>query len=1554
MKNNENKENEIHNDTNMYLNNITNNKSINIQYQENKNFLSHLIQNNNAIEKDKLENDKKQKTQRKLFVDLQAGTKVEQPEKFCDNSVRTTQYTIITFLPFALFNQYKNPFNIYFLVSMIIDCIPSISSVNRTTTCMPVVIIMIINLIREAVEDYRKYTNDKSVNESLNYVYKLPKFLKQKCELINVGNIVRVKKNETIPADLLIIKTSLKSGFSYMQTANLDGETALKPREAINFTQQKIRYESPKTFKNIFNPNFYIEVDIPSANIYEIGGTIFFKNQKIYFDSKNILLKGSRLKSVDYAFGIAIYTGKDTKLMKNINRTKLKQSDIDRLLLYIIIFLIGLSILVTIVSSVIGVVNRNKGLPDYDDNDMNEAYIFYYRKGSSKENALEVIRIIAGHFHILTVIPISIMIVNAVIKVFQSAFLEFSPQYKEDPGDKIKCYSTTLIEQLGKVKYIFSDKTGTITKNELIFQGCSIYGKLFDNTISNNGTIKPQKIKAMPIPIGLRTALSLTQGVTNSKGEKNKNEIANSYIGTATSLNTGYTGNETTNGKSKITSNFCFDYFYDCLFDKNAKINLEIKDFDKPPFATQNEAMEQFLLNIVINHDVLVEKRTEKNDVIYQGISPDEVTLVSIANELGYTFLSRENEKIIIEIYDDAKNEKELSEFQVLKKFDFTSERQSSAIIVRDLKTNKILLYMKGSDRKIIEGLDSFSSKYVLPQTQEHVDKFAQKGLRTLCYSFKILEETEYNEWVKDYEEMKYLSIKDKSLCGKLNKLIDKIESNTILLGATALEDKLQDRVKRDIEDFIEADINFWMITGDKLDTAETIGHSCGIISEDSEVFKIRENKDENQILEEMEKIKKSIYKADKELENIISYHNQKLANINNNDIYNSNTNLENIIFVQNQPKENEKNNKMNQLKINEDNFKNQNNKLSLFNNNYVINNQNFTGANNNINNINIYQPNNITNTNNITDIDKKTESSIKNTESSINPSEVMIYLTQNENKNKNDNYLDEVSNIPKNEELNIGKFEDKKENDDSLKKTNFQNSNKENIKDSLFKKTQNESEINRKQYIKAYDYFQNKLNEYSKKTKKRCFLFKLKYIYPQPDKIYIKNEKVTSKYTLIIEGSAIDICIENEKINKIFYELIKNSRSLICCRSSPSQKSKIVKFIKTNSDDLTLAIGDGGNDVNMIKTAHVGIGIFGKEGYQAAYNSDYAISQFKYLKRLLFVDGRFSLARNSYFIYHYFYKNVIYSYAQLWFQMFSLFSGRSLMDDWYATSFNSFFTVVPIAVRAAVEEDFDSDFIKYPKAKKVKLTYLFPDIYKEFRESKPFNIIKFIFIYMLAFFISVIYYIIPAYSFYKGSYGMRGIVYSFWDVSWESIFCIIITHFIMVFQDTFFYVKFTLFWYILQIITDIVVLVIINQVNTETGIDDTLWFLMGNLNFWLTLILICGLIYIPFYILRNAEYFFGGFIVNLILQNRIDHIYSIKYCQKKVDEMTRRNRKIAKFMKMYKNPEEQEKINNYADKQMFELVNQFKTQRRGYKKYKKKKDTQKYNVNMNNNINTN
>ena len=1553
-----------------------NNQNNLINQQINPNILQQINnQNNNII----------QKTQRKMYIDLQGGTEVKQPQKFCDNSVRTAQYTLYTFLPLAIMNQYKTPFNWFFLIQAIIDCIPSISSVDPITTIMPVVIVLIISLIREAVEDYRKYSNDKVANEQLVSVYKLPRFLKKQCHLINIGNVIRVRKEEMIPADLLVLKTSLQNGFCYMQTSNLDGETTLKPREAIYLTQQKLKYESPKTFKNILNPindNCYIEVDNPSKDIYEIEGTIFFKGKKTYFDSRNILLRGSRLKNVDYIYGVAIYTGKDTKLMLNINRSSLKISDIDRILGYIVIFLIGICLLMTIISSIIGIVYRNKGLPDYEKDDINESYLYYYRKGSSKKTTLECIRIIAGHFHNLAVIPISIMIVNAVIKVFQTAFLEFTPEYKEDEGDQIKCFSTTLIEQLGKVKYIFSDKTGTLTRNEMVFKGCSIYTKLYDSTTSETGN-NDKKVhkKFMPLPSGLRTVLSITQrrSVSRRKGR-------GSVIGTVTSAYSGaYSEDEIMNTRSKISPTFCIDYFYQCLKDKNSKVEInQDGENGSGPFLSQYEAIEQFLLNIVTNHDVLVETRTQKNDVVYQGVSPDEVTLVSMADELGFTFLSRENNRIIVEIYDYEKDEKELREFDILKKFDFTSERQRSSIIVKDLKTNKIVIYIKGSDRKIFSIIDDFSSKNLYEISKNHVDQFARQGLRTLCFSFKYLDENDYDLWTKEYEDIKYRAINDKSLNSQLDLMIEKIEGNSTLLGVSALEDKLQEKVKTDIEDFIEAGINFWMITGDKMDTAETIGYSCGIISEDSEVYKIRDNKNVDSVIQEMENIKEKIKKSNEELEQITEQHNQKLEKMRslksltinkNNDPQNNNYENNKINIVQNK----------NENKINLANSEyqhlgdNQVKSLSFaestvqiygndhFNQNHILKPQNYTELNVpiknfNLNNIQINPKNSLNDVpqipnedkNDFLILDKKTEISATVSEKTAKTNEIFDYVKNKVNK-EDDNKYEEISIIQKKaKKLEESIISDKKnEEENSLINVKRHSSRLKHDDTKMFRKDTQQLNRDKQHFNRAYDYFQNKLYEFSKKSYRRCFLFKMKYIYPQPDKSYYSAKKIFSKYTLIIEGSAIDTCMEKGRASELFFELIKDSRSLICCRSSPSQKSKVVEFIKKNTDGLTLAIGDGGNDVNMIKAAHVGIGIFGKEGYQAAYNSDYAISQFKYLKRLLFIDGRFSLKRNSYFIYHYFFKNVLFAMSQFYFQIFSHFSGRSLYDEWYTTAFNSFFTVIPIAVRAVTEEDFDANFTKFTRSEKEKLPYLFPDIYKEFRESKPFNIIKFTFIYMIGFFISIVFFIIPAFSLYMNFYDKRGYAYSFWDVSWESLFSIIVIHFYMVFIDTLFYIKFNIFFYALQIVVDVVVLIIINAINLETGMDDTLWFIMGNWYFWFTLFALCGVIGVPFYILRKAEFFFGGFIVNLIIQKKINNIYLVKYCQRKVEQMILVNRSVAKFKKLYK--DDSAKIDNFADQQMKKIVDEFRDFRRKKKKSRKIfKIANNVNVNnANNNINT-
>ncbi len=129
--------------------------------------------------------------------------------------------------------------------------------------------------------------------------------------------------------------------------------------------------------------------------------------------------------------------------------------------------------------------------------------------------------------------------------------------------------------------------------------------------------------------------------------------------------------------------------------------------------------------------------------------------------------------------------------------------------------------------------------------------------------------------------------------------------------------------------------------------------------------------------------------------------------------------------------------------------------------------------------------------------------------------------------------------------------------------------------------------------------------------------------------------------------------------VEKTFVELACQCTAVVCCRVSPLQKAQIVNLIKKHKAAVTLAIGDGANDVSMIKAAHVGIGISGHEGRQAVLASDYSIAQFRFLQRLLLVHGRWSYLRMGLFLRYFFYKNFAFTVAHFWFAIFNGWSAQ-------------------------------------------------------------------------------------------------------------------------------------------------------------------------------------------------------------------------------------------------------------------------------------------------------
>lgn len=210
------------------------------------------------------------------------------------------------------------------------------------------------------------------------------------------------------------------------------------------------------------------------------------------------------------------------------------------------------------------------------------------------------------------------------------------------------------------------------------------------------------------------------------------------------------------------------------------------------------------------------------------------------------------------------------------------------------------------------------------------------------------------------------------------------------------------------------------------------------------------------------------------------------------------------------------------------------------------------------------------------------------------------------------------------------------------------------------------------------------------------------------------KNSSFT-KLCIVVNGMTLIWIMADEVLKEIFFKLGFLSVSCICCRVSPAQKSEVVRLAKHYGKWITLSIGDGANDVSMIQEAHIGIGISGKEGTQAAQSADFVIQQFRFLSKFLLVHGRWGYRRVSYFICYYFYKNIAVVFTELWFAMFNGFSGQIFFMDWLPLLYNSFWTSWPCLIAYGLEQDIDA-----------KTSLDTPNLYKQGQKGEHFTFTHF------------------------------------------------------------------------------------------------------------------------------------------------------------------------------------------------------------------------------------
>jgi phospholipid-transporting ATPase len=212
----------------------------------------------------------------------------------------------------------------------------------------------------------------------------------------------------------------------------------------------------------------------------------------------------------------------------------------------------------------------------------------------------------------------------------------------------------------------------------------------------------------------------------------------------------------------------------------------------------------------------------------------------------------------------------------------------------------------------------------------------------------------------------------------------------------------------------------------------------------------------------------------------------------------------------------------------------------------------------------------------------------------------------------------------------------------------------------------------------------------------------------PQPDRTYTSTTSEGPR-ALVIEGAALKHLLGDDRLEGILFGVASRCDAVIACRVSPKQKAELLNLVRRNvsPEPITLAIGDGANDVGMIQEAHVGIGISGKEGKQAVNASDFAIAQFKFLEDLVLVHGRWNFLRLSTVVLFSFYKNAILVGILIIFSPRVLYSGTPLFDEWHIAVFN-FLAAAPITILGLFDRFLSKDYVKKH-----------PEVYKATRENE-------------------------------------------------------------------------------------------------------------------------------------------------------------------------------------------------------------------------------------------
>jgi magnesium-transporting ATPase (P-type) len=1181
---------------------------------------------------------------------------------------------------------------------------------------------------------------------------------------------------------------------------------------------------------------------------------------------ENLLLRGAVIRNTEWVLGLAVFTGNDTKLIKNSFDTPSKFSQLDTLMNKTVLLI--LCLMVFIFSYLAGMAVQSN-TDSFDDlfyvgfnTNTTEKWPYFPPEleaptwNSSTQNWLQYFLLFVTLLS--NFIPLSLYVTVEIVQACLLWLIYVDLEMYDDTSDTRAVARSTIVSDLGRIQYIFSDKTGTLTQNVMRFKRCSVDGSAFgapiqrtrpkrddedaDEQVSSFHPLRHLLVGRMKRPEGLEnlgdSSAMVSSSVSDGHGDHRLESDrkltfhAEMFLRVLSLCHTvvvekdidkkkEISAGASTGSQSSVKS------FPRSLFKSNRKRadtggsgvgsvmtqSVDALDFDLlSPSPAALRARTDTAHSFAPGEDPLLMKNADGAPMgyAYQAESPDEGALVSAASlTFGFQVIGRDVHGIRLrcpvrshlqdtEIVERLKsNTLSLDAFAAKTAADFTnsstslgdagtsgsfgssggiffagesreetwtilavnkfdSDRKRMSVLLRsphDLGSLPIL-FCKGADSSMLDpavcgGSDMLSNLMSSNQTsdstrtvlmndyntsadeinfgiahmlgiQVHLGEFAKEGLRTLVLGIRILSEDQCAEWLKLY---KAASVSLKNRKELLTEAAIKIETGLHIVGATAIEDKLQVRVPETIATLEKAGIKLWVLTGDKRETAVEIGYSTNVLTSKMHLVEVPDT-GIKQVRTQMAMEFIRLVKAGK----LTKYQSAVLHNSASMTLRQRNRQrLSDLLFVVGKWWRllSRCSSRLviltlrlfgmkgmadaRQIKLAELEGKESKIKRDIERRRIVREKAEETIR------LWIEETGRKVNLPSIVADEQKAEDTID--ELGMTSEELPAVFSRATSARSLLNNIKGTGSLSQLElrQLSLAFLTAQQTGDDENRDPRVVDEDTLSLESFVpggEKSVQNDFDRKKRTLLErifAVDKEVRKGQLTKHLTTEQLRAMSEANIDQPTKQTSARFVALRCTRGLVIEGDALKHLLGHPEFEEILFAVASSCESVIACRVSPRQKALLVNLVRQNinPEPITLAIGDGANDVGMIQEAHVGVGISGKEGKQAVNASDFSIAQFRFLETLILIHGRWDFFRLSSVVLFSFYKNAVMAGTIILYVGNTVYSGTPLYDQWVLSMLN-FVAAFPIIFLGLFDRCLSKNYVRRH-----------PEVYRTTRENE-------------------------------------------------------------------------------------------------------------------------------------------------------------------------------------------------------------------------------------------